>query len=203
MKSRSFVVSLDDADLWWLPNGHLECSEDESIWCKHIENALRKNLDAAALWEELEEAPHETLEIEIPLRPTANLWTRISLVNAVMAYPCMEVIFSPVPSTTPHPESYFIGYIHPGEGRMVIRTMMFDWFRGNNSLKKTCTSGSHKYKEEMIWVERMETSLRWVEQWSVYLTGFCMTCNGDDSGGGMTAWADDLVPESTKKESMW
>lgn len=190
-----------------MPNGHIKCEDDQKYWCEHVQGVIIQSLDAESLWEEFTDNP-AGIEIEVPMVPSSNLWARVTLQDAEQKYACRQVIWdsSVVPwltGTLTGPSSRvdqpnFIGYLLPGEGRMVIRNMMFDWFKGLGEIGVTCSSSSHGYKEEREWIKAINNSVRkWGELWSVYTTGFCLDCN--PTGG----WSDDLIPENDKKASVW
>lgn len=220
MKTRKLIhITADEDSIYWMPNGHVKCDTCEEYWCKHIKRMLMENLDAASLWEEFNvefDKSKPIIKIKVPMKPQSGQWVRVTLENAFLAYPSMRVTFSskgitPILHSSITREEHFIGFIHPSEGRMVIRSMVYDWFRGNvadnvGSVEANlCTSGSHKYRQELQWGKDMNTDNRLAQLWSVFMTGYCLACNGVDlSGEVKDGWDDDLVPEGEKKrESVW
>jgi len=214
MKKFEQIATVTGSVLTWQPNGHIKCETDQKYWCKHISIALKENLDAESLWNEfISDQDGLPFQIEIPVNPDKNLWATVILNNAKLAYPGMTVIYyetgrerkSPILHTSlvGSESEHFVGYIHPGDGRMIVRTMLINWFKGNVPVKNLhCTSGSHKYSQEMIWeADVADESKKWFQYWCCYTTGHCISCASGQSS--KTDWPEDLIPGDDKKVSVW
>lgn len=188
-----------DIDFWVMLNSHIQCGEDNSYWCEHIASALEANVDAEELWIQLATGIIENKEVhmDIPMIPTVNQWARIALVlDEAFKTPAYEVVYiGPGEDKTNS-----VGHIHPGEGRMIIRSMIFDWFRSMVTVENlSCQSSSHKYAAQMQWEKDIKNPKRKpAQEWSVWSSTNCLTC----AAGGNASF-DDLVPEVDKKESIY
>lgn len=179
--------SWEPTEFYWTDDGNIVCQACPSTpnWCMHIELLTIENGDANPIWE-----MGELLwSIQIPLFPTANLWTRASLkyVTKVDAY-AVGI------STDEATENIQMGYLHRGEGRNVIRQMILDWFDGQfgRSTTLTCMSSSHKPFQELQWQEAMKDDNRRIKNlWSVWDTHSCIACSVSPDA------FDDLVPDGS------
>lgn len=187
-----------ETEVWVLPSSRLECGDCHESWCKHIQAALIANADGDDLWDNL----LESYEMEIPMIPTAGQWVHVILEPALNFNSRVFEVVLGLPDSlggTAPGDTVFIGHIHPGEGRMVIRSMIFDWFRGHVDLAGLeCHSSSHKMQAEAQWQNDMkqpETAV--TQQWSVWASSQCRTC-----AAGMNNF-DDLVPEAGERESVF
>lgn len=171
----------------------LECVACGELWCRHIKRAMITHADQEFVWH----GDWETKNIDIPMFPTQNIWARASLSKLEAGYArLLYVQLDPV-------EYIDISYLHPGEGRNVIRTTFIDYMLGDrlkNNKGGICHSPSHKFREETLWKERTKPTNknRVVEYWSVWATGSCTACQFNTSA----SFDPDLIPED-KKESIW
>lgn len=177
-------------DIWALPNGHLACDNCEGKpWCEHIETLVRENADAEILWQD-EGEPYDALELEIPVFPTANLWGRVVLEKSQRISLAYRASFFIRPGITA--DGVFLGHIHGGEGRYVLRSMLLDYFQGAidpRTLK--CNAGVHTFKQEMKWQSDMkDPNTAIMQYWSVWVNKTCIGCAIDASD-----WAD-LIPDA-------
>lgn len=193
--SRSVFI-YDDTEFWVLQNGRIECGNCHKEWCSEIQAALVDNADGEDLWDNLE----ESYEFFIPMIPTHAQWAHVVLEPSTrFTSRVFEVNLAP-PNMADLTKTTFIGHIHPGEGRIVIRSMIFDWFRSSvDPDLLRCESSSHKYSAQMIWEQDMHNSEKALTQhWSVWAAGACLVC----ADGGNAAF-DDLVPEADERARVW
>jgi hypothetical protein len=173
-------------------NGHLMCEECNTYWCIHVEQAVRDNEDAFIIWEDYAQPQ----QLEIPIVPTSNLWATVVLtapINPKSKIYKVEYSFDTIS------ETHHLGYIHPSEGRNVIRSMVLDWFVGTQAPDvKECDAPGHGYKQTVRFNEDMKKSgTRIIQQWSIWATSKCLGCTFaiDDN--------KDLVPDVGPKTSPW
>lgn len=194
--SRSVFVH-KNTEFWVLQNGHIECGNCHEQWCTDIFNALVANADGDDLWNNLE----ESYEMDIPMIPTRAQWARVVLEPSYRfkTLRVFEVNLLP-PDVSDLADTTFVGHIHLGEGRIVIRSMIFDWFRSNVEVESLrCESSSHKYSAQMLWEQDEKNPEKASAQyWSVWAVGACLTC-----AAGVNSAFDDLVPENDKIVSVW
>lgn len=175
---------------WALTDGHIKCEMCNNFWCGHIRAALLDNADSTELFSPCQ----ERINVEIAMVPSLNLWTKVCLY--------VDTRFPTVPTyQVGHrgmngDRNDFIGFINEGEGRFIIREMIFDWFRGAIDLDKLlCQNASHKYKAQMNWVQHMKDSKMYLsEYWAVWMNGACLTCLAPDQQQS----DDDLIPDPGK-----
>jgi hypothetical protein len=173
-----------------LTDGSVTCqNHPKKNWCEHIQFLVENDLDSSSIFE-----PYLYHILQIPMMPSLGLWTKIRLdpVNAITAYSVTNLGFS-------GNRDDFLGMIHPGEGRRVIRLMMLDWFKGHVDYENLiCPSSKHSYIAEMVFKSDARQGLtRWLPQvWSIWEAGCCLICSGilnEDFG--------DLVPEDGRPAS--
>lgn len=155
------------------------------MWCTHIEGAVRDNADSEAIFDANEELGF----LEIPMFPSLNLWARVRLaLNVKLEAYKVYMDWDGNPPT----DSNFLGFLHHGEGRMVIRSMILNFFEGEVNLSSlACKSSAHKMRQEIDWQKSLNDPNKRIPQlWSVYQNGACIACT-------MSAgeWAD-LVPDA-------
>lgn len=168
-------------------NNYVQCTKCKSALCEHVHRVLKKNLDAEPFWKKLESAAE--LKFLVPMVLSENLWAYVALRCDETLIDTYEV--SLIQKENSSRES-FVGYLHLGEGRYVLRSMVFNWFMGHVEYKKLqCESSLHKYEAEMNWQQHQKSSKKMAEYWSVWNDKLCLTCrkgvNADDS---------DLVPDA-------
>jgi len=166
-----------------------QCMPD-SFWCNHLQAALKVNADAEDIWENYP----NPYRFELPMVPTHNLYLVILLDKVDFGENIYQVYF--FSEKTQNDE--FVGYIHPGEGRFILRSMIFNWFRGNVKFDKLlCQNSAHSYKAEKIWQTHMKDSgKKIIEAWSAWTTDRCLHCNaGKEAGTDL-----DLVPEQDESK---
>lgn len=176
-----------------LSNGHLKCDICDTYWCKHIQAVVTRNEDSPSIfWN----AELPSRRIAVPMMPTTNQWAEVTLEPAVelrsLSY---EVILPETDARTGDPELHFLGYIHPGEGRMILRSMIYDWFRGHVDVENLeCKSRGHKLTQQNRWITDLADPQRSAAQlWSVWTTGTCLGCSFTTDG------IDDLIPDDDRR----
>lgn len=180
--SASFEASAD---------GHLTCQECGELWCEHTQFAMVRNLDAEFVWDN---EGVEEWHVQVPMFPTQKLWAESALVR-IEGMPYVEL------HLVTEDDLIKISYLHPGEGRNVIRTIFIDHMltRRVVDAKLICGSPSHKFRQETAWQQRTrsDNKNRVAEYWSVWTTGACINCRGLSVAG----FDPDLVPD--KEGSIW
>lgn len=171
--------------------GLVECLEDGRVWCEHVQEATTTNKDAVFVWGEENEELRPTQKVYVPIVPTANLWAvcDLELNEKVHAY---SVTFM----------SQFIGFIHRGEGRGVLRSMLVDWFLGfaGHDKTKSCPNPNHTFAAQKMWERdfKLGGGRVFAQRWSVMTTDKCLGCAGVSDG-----FDPDLIPDEDKKASPW
>lgn len=195
VRQRTFA-EYGDEEFWFLPNGHIECNSCHTYWCGHIEAFVKDHADAETMWGIIDEARSERnyQHIELPVVPTANIWAELSLTFTDLPGNPMQVNL-----VRDGGQVYEIGFTHPGEGRLVLRSMVFDWFATHvytENLK--CEKVSHGFNQEMLWVKDMKAggASRAAQFWSVWLKGGCLGCVAGDAN-----WSADLIPDPSSSST--
>lgn len=160
-------------------------------WCEHIENVIMDQLDARPMGANPTIAFRELPDsLVIPMVPSERFWVQVVLgtepdfksvyldsgLKAGLAKPGEDPWVPLRIKTTPDKES-FLGYIGPGEGRRVIRTMVFEWLRPQRK-RVFCKSKLHKTQR---WSKSdPHTSplapADWAALWSLVAQGACKDC---------------------------
>ena len=187
VKVREAIVQLRPA------SGFLSCSKHHNDnFCEHIEEVIKDHLDIGMLG-----APDTELngtKISVPLVPRHKQWADVWVGEFHEGTESYR-LWLREPSKPKG--DIFLGFLQHGEGRAVIRGMIYDWFRGTVSIPMLqCNSTSHKFKQEVEWKKHtgLESSAadQFAEYWSVWKTKMCLTCN-------MGLNFDDLVPDGSSK----
>lgn len=157
--------------------GLLVCNLDpQDRFCDHIRMIVEKDADAMLLGPL--DSEWSGISIEVPVAPSWGQWTKVRLGEfhqGTSAYPVeLHVANDPV-------RYEFLGFLTRGEGRAIIRGMIYNWFQAtvNPSLLR-CESTSHKFKEESTWLAhtgpKAQAIDRFAEHWSVWKNRFCLSC---------------------------
>lgn len=173
-------------------NGHLLCEYHNTYWCIDIEDFVKSGADAELVWMNY---PDETM-IEVPIIPTSNLWASVWLRKPDAAPVQMyRVGFQQEDNV----ETVFMGFLHVGEGRSVMRNMILDWFSGTQDIENlVCQSRGHGYKENKRWEhDKKYPALYMAQLWSVWRTRNCLSCTFDAASN------KDLVPDAGPTASPW
>lgn len=175
----AFVVG--DVLIMEADQGNLACEEDPGeMWCEHINEGIREHKDAVTLWERqdatVRSADDEELtliKILFPIVPTHGIWTQAILEPTTI--PLTRQLYIPELQSEP------IGFVNPGEGRIVIRDLFVQLCQIKKIWELECSSPTHGYREQMAWEEKMkDPATRFVEAWSVHRTNLCTACIWDD-----------------------
>jgi len=165
-------------------NGHLMCEECGTYWCLHVEKFVKDEDDVDIIWSNYPDDVH----LEVPVIPTANLWASINLIQSPkMSSTVYRVEYE---STHESGEIFFIGFTHPSEGRVVLRSMLLDWFTGTQADDAmNCTSRGHGYNQVMrLKRDSKDAGKKITQQWSIWATGKCLGCTFSSGA------SPDLVP---------
>lgn len=183
------------------PEGFVKCLSCDAIWCTHVEKSLRLNLDAPTLWERDDaDFPDQNNDVpsrfiaKIPLYPSRNLYATISFSTCGIE-DTRKLFFEDFPTNALPP----LGYAHKGEGRVVVRTLIVDWFQGVvDPSNLQCAGASHNFATEMRWqqdVTSKNLGLVFAQYWSVFTTRMCLDCNGNIENLDL----EDLVPKEERR----
>ena len=177
-------------------NGYLKCDDCDQYWCEHIEALIKDGDDADSLWHNYTIGRDEM--VMVPMVPSLNLWATVVLrPDHEMPVQCYEVLFSHDPAA----EGVFVGYLHVGEARATIRTMLWDWFQGypgTNNIE--CKSSGHGFRQQMVWERKVLANHKTylINAWSIKYDGKCIACatTGSDD-------FSDLVPDDDSTRFRW
>lgn len=174
-------------------NGHLMCEDCGTYWCLHVEKAVKESQDTAWIWEENYPDP---VQLEVPIIPTSNLWATVLLEKPDRPASMMYRVEYHMVVTG---DGVFIGFIHPSEGRSVLRSMLLDWFTGTQAQDNMdCKSRGHGFNQiTRLQRDMNNPSLRVAQQWSIWATGKCLGCTYDSDKSA------DLVPDVAPSHSPW
>ena len=195
MKTDFYVFEEYDTETFKTSGSGLECVACGELFCKHIKYAMVHDLDADFVWGVKDW--NEKL-VTIPMFPSSNLWAMAHLSIVPEAPSC----YAELSYVAEDGEMMHVSYLHPGEGRQVIRTTFVDFMLGRRKLddRLICKSPSHKFQQEQKWSLRTNrtSSHRISEYWSVWAHKACIACFTQNSG----SFPDDLVP-SSESTSIW
>ena len=180
----------------------LACSVHRNVdWCEDIQFLVSGNHDALLLWGTEGNEPDLTgALLSLPLVPTRDTWGDVSFGQPTSegSYP---VYYHATFIGSASEERPFIGFFSRGEGRSVLRGMLYNWYANFYEQLpkkyKECRATTHGYKAQMIWDKDMRSKS--VEKtlpqtWSVFATSKCVTCASGDTMDDF----DDVVPDDTK-----
>lgn len=158
----------------------------ETTWCEHIEQAMRAADDAKAgvdaFWPSL----------LVPIIPTGGFYAVVNLSSdegfravSLLSASCYEqkVITSrhgymTQPVYVAMPETPVIGYLGPGEGRMVIRSMISTWLRGKYKNAPACRSKIHRnyrWGKKDTHDEQLQVG-EYPSLWTLLAKSICVPC---------------------------
>jgi hypothetical protein len=191
-------------------NGQLMCNRHKSSWCHHIEQVIRQGLDIESLWSMAGHADEEDDDyeginyIQVPLVPSEGLYAEVHL-RAVynkdkwIGSYAADVIYpmerDPDFGTIETPK---MGLLNPGEGRLILREMVINWFYPELEVPShaRCASKLHTVLEQsgVAQIKKGGTSKdKLMNTWTMVFYGKCIFCfkrNPDP----VEEWDDDLVP---------
>lgn len=171
-------------------DGHLYCTYCDVIWCKHVKNTIVNGYDADLIWHYLEDT--DRLTVMVPLSTETDLWIPVEITEPASSG--RDVLLHVPPHAK---DEAIIGVLFPGEGRNVIRQLIYNWFLPQlfdpvTGIPRTlaCTATSHKPKQHVIMKKRLnDPKTKTGEQWLLRFTGMCHECSQ------MLSAVNDLVPD--------
>lgn len=181
--------------------GYLSCGNsfcNGELFCSHISAVIQQHEDYSLLGPPDSELTG--VRVMVPLVPVHEIWTEVRIgdlhnpTNAYRLWLCK--------TTSGQPE-VALGFLQQGEGRAVIRSMVYSWFMSTVSISLlSCPDGRHSYKQELAWRKNIgpdsNAGQQLAEFWSVWAEGRCLTCNSS------VMIFDDLVPDASSNSSgMW
>lgn len=183
------VIALKSSD------GMLVCGNHPGQqFCDHIEACISIHADAGLL---VSDAVERTgIQIKIPLAPRQDQWAQVKFGDFHEGTQAYKLYLILPPSARAVDDVNFLGFVQRGEGRAVIRSMIYDWFRANvESDKLTCSATSHKFTQEQIWNKNIKLggAIQLAEYWSVFTNKMCLSCSL------RVTQIDDLIPDAAAK----
>lgn len=185
-------------DVWVTSqNGVLQCSvrQHEGVgirhWCDHIRSCIEGEDDATWCFD-----PGALI---VPMFPTSDMYAEVRIDDKVTAGGRRLLI--PVQDGGNYsPDQDFVGFISPGEGRKVIRSMLLNWAeakvrRPGDPDGAECRSSMHGVTAENRLKQmyqnaqsKQSRNMQAINTWSVADVGVCVMC-------AATASSPDLVPD--------
>jgi hypothetical protein len=161
----------------WLKCEAQDC--DGKTWCIHIEKAVSEHFDADLWATTFSEAEYRN--VHVPIVPSRNQWATVELSSEDAPPGSMKAFWMPTHSLSSNDQALgeFIGFVHRGEGRQVLRTTLYDNLRAQiASGTLRCANKTHSYAAQMAWEKATteDTKGGVAEYWSVYDTHMCITC---------------------------
>lgn len=176
--------------------GYLTCLECKTYYCDHMKKHFLENKDAVDLWDEFYKVePGLVLTVMVPILPaTQSAWitTELNMSKLLSKTPVLHVMMEDVT------DGISLGYIHPGEGRWVLRSMFFTWWHSEDRSNLACTSSSHSLKAENLWRDAIQAGGTWAfrARFTVWKQSVCPTCF--DSKITTGTFDEDLIPVDEK-----
>lgn len=151
-------------------------------WCKHIEECIRKHMDAKVFWQKrLGEKPEypvisTSYHLPLPIIPSHRLWADVD-VSTHDSQGAWRLSLN-VPLSK---ETITVGITGPGEGRNAWRMMVLEYWRTQCAIKfPKCRSKGHSYKAQVLWTQALEQDtthiLYHVNAWTAWYHGVCYHC---------------------------
>lgn len=146
-------------------DGVLRCSCVDYLdksWCNHLQRAIVTSLDAMpkgtpeSAHVEFVKYPNQMLIPMFPTKGTRDSGFQVVLLGAVEDDGSRAVRLVDIKNELDDPE--LLGWIFPGEGRYIIRTMILEWLRSKFRTVPCCKSPIHK---SVLWsnADRERSSL--------------------------------------------
>lgn len=188
--------------------GVLECDQCNLRYCGHIQEVLRTALDAQTIWiENLTVDPDDKMldptgmEIMVPLFPDQNVYAWVKITENLGGSWVVEICDQEL-------KDEFLGMLTVGEGRSVLRRMVYAWLAerfdctGPMTVDQAprCKAASHNKPSRMRqFAEHLHSNprLRLAELYCLLTTDMCVSCQHGIGGPDPKADTDfgDLVPE--------
>lgn len=173
-KNKRALIKQDPKVYVFDQNGALHCSESghtplkgKTAWCKDVEYAIRANLDANWCFD-----PGQLI---VPMFPTFYQFAEVRVDDNVLAG--SRQLYIPIRKGGNFTDGLdFVGFISPGEGRMILRGMLVEWMTNKQSLI-VCESKLHGFKAEKI-ANSYADNPGWTaaNSWACLTDGLCMPC---------------------------
>lgn len=166
-------------------DGTMHCMDDKSNWCKHIEAMVKVGLDAEVMF--ASDAYHYGSAIKVPLVPSEGLYAEVRCGKAFEdtgAYQ-FDLVDPKRPLIRGLLDLQFLGFINPseGEGRNVLRGMVYDWFRANVDLRTlSCSVSAHGFNQEQMMqynLKHPDSKEGVSEAFGLWLLDNCRKCRFD------------------------
>ena len=182
------------------PSGYLKCNDCNDVWCQHLEDSIKHHEDSAVLFHRVNQ--DSTRTVQVPIYPTGNLWCEVQVEPS--AIPGALTVWR---GKQPLSDGPWVGFINPGDGRLVMRQMILDAFDAeveanlhSNTTHPTtkCPAMGHSYQREQYLRQNMlRDSTQLFELWCIQEHGACLAC-----WSATTGWdkqdISDLVPDDEK-----
>lgn len=178
-------------------SGHLECRDCGlgTNWCQHIQEVCEAGADAALIWKQQTDITTGEIRvqpaldrIQIPYVPTQQQYVRVQFEDENLGNWKMFYI------GRDGQDHSFIGFVSPGEGRAVMRTMVHAWFWPRIDTKAECKAAGHSFVAQQTWerdIKSGSNSARHLAQrFSIHATDLCLVCAGIASTDDA-----DLIPD--------
>lgn len=181
---------MDSITLSSVMSGHLKCHECETeIWCSHIAAVVSNLGDAPSFFNE-ENYNAGDFRVMIPAFPTRNIFVEAECAYRADLPDTLEVSFFDKNNNL-----YRLGFMHPGEARNTLRSMLFDWFTAEfATVKLECHAGTHKPSQEAAVRKLMGTEPGFLfTRFAIWREGMCPPC----IDSGLNDFSD-LVPDDER-----
>lgn len=160
-------------------------------WCEHIENVIKDQLDARPMGANPTIAFRELPRgLVVPMIPSERFWVQVELGDepdfksvwldsglGVRSIKPGEDPWIPVNDGENEDVGPALGYLGPGEGRRMIRAMVFEWLRPQRK-RVHCKSKVHK-TQRWSKADRHDSALApadWAALWCLVAQGYCKDC---------------------------
>lgn len=154
--------------------------------CKHTDLIIKQNQDRYTLWQHF---PGDA-EINVPLIQSMGSRTTVTVTSPRERWEKDGRAELGI-SGFEFPKEETLGWIRRGEGRQVIREVIFSWFYDfidRARLTDTpliCQDSGHTMNAQMKWQAETEdrrpnNAVRFEQYWSVYSSGQCLGCRFND-----------------------
>jgi hypothetical protein len=182
-----FATVIDDNKI-----GFLKCNDCAENWCRHIELAINQNEDAETLWQIFDKELDDeggSLSIYVPISPKNKLWAVVDFQRSALIPGVMNAFL-----VRPERPPIMLGFFNRGDGRLVMRSVILDWFMSLDSYPE-CADGTHGWQAERNWqANLLNSTTKWYEYWCVYFYEKCLTCFQKN----MNLDFSDLIPDDPK-----
>lgn len=185
--------------------GKLECLRDNDTWCPHIQEAIRSGLDAQGIWLwdhdahglQTRRLDIGGMDIEVPLIPSHQVFAWVRLGHKAGTGFVVNLNHGEI-------KDEFLGILAPDEGRLSIRSMIYDWLRTAVDLSSVprCYGAAHGLIRQKSLEARLLSGVsgKIAEHYSVLSTKMCVDCQfvvtvPDQPVAVPTSFDPDLIPD--------